>query len=119
MKLKALLSLEHTQRFLGIDALRGFIMVFMALDHPRNFLCVSKGGYEIWIGQFTQYQGDLFAFMTRFVSHLAAPGFFFLMGSGMIFLFASRKAKGWTRSQLYLPLGRVYLFSILLCPGWV
>ncbi len=102
MKLKALLSLEQTQRFLGIDALRGFIMMFMALDHARNFLCVSKGGYEIWVGQFTQYQGDFFAFMTRFVSHLAAPGFFFLMGSGMIFLYASRKAKGWTQSQIYL-----------------
>lgn len=102
MKLKALLSLERTQRFLGIDALRGFIMIFMALDHARNFLCISNGGYEIWVGRFTLYQGDIFAFMTRFVSHLAAPGFFFLMGSGMIFLYASRKNKGWTRSQIYL-----------------
>jgi uncharacterized membrane protein len=102
MKLKALISLEYTQRFLGIDALRGLIMMFMALDHARNFLCVSKGGYEIWVGRFTQYQGDLLAFMTRFVTHLAAPGFFFLMGSGMIFFYASRKTKGWTRFQITL-----------------
>ncbi len=101
MRLKALLSLKHSQRFLGIDALRGFIMVFMALDHARTFLCVPRGGYEIWTGRFTQYHGDLFAFMTRFVSHLAAPGFFFLMGAGMVFLVTSRRTKGWTRSHIY------------------
>lgn len=86
---------------MGIDALRGFIMVFMALDHARTFLCESSGGYEIWAGRFTQYQGDLFAFLTRFVSHLCAPGFFFLMGAGMVFLAASRSARGWTRPQIY------------------
>ncbi len=102
MKLKALLPLEHTNRLFEIDALRGFIMIFMALDHARTFLCKSKGGFEIWMGNFTQYNGDLFDFMTRFVSHLSAPGFFFLMGVGMIFLCASRKAKGWTRRQIYL-----------------
>lgn len=77
-------------------------MVLMALDHARAFLCKSNGGYEIWVGRFTQYHGDLFAFLTRFVSHLCAPGFFFLLGCGMIFLVESRKSAGWSRSRIYL-----------------
>ncbi len=102
MTFKALMTLKQTHRSFGVDALRGFIMVWMALDHARSFLCESNGGYEIWMGRFTHYQGDFLAFLTRFVTHLSAPGFFFIMGYSMVFLYASRSANGWTKSQIYL-----------------
>ncbi|MCP4022151.1 MAG: DUF1624 domain-containing protein, partial [Desulfobacteraceae bacterium] len=76
--------------------------VVMALDHARTFLCPPRIGLEIWRGQYAFYGGDVLAFSTRFVTHLAAPGFFFLMGASMIFFALSRKDKGWTKGQIYL-----------------
>jgi uncharacterized membrane protein len=40
------------------------------------------------------------AFLTRFVTHLAAPGFFFLMGVGMALFTISRRARDWTKRQI-------------------
>jgi uncharacterized membrane protein len=36
------------------------------------------------------------AFLTRWITHLAAPGFFFLMGVGMVLFASSRKGQGWS-----------------------
>ncbi len=102
MSVATLLTLEKSKRLLQLDALRGFVMVIMALDHTRSFLCESNGGFEIWMGQFPQYAGDTLAFFTRFITHLAPPGFFFLMGAGMIYFVSSRKEKGWKTSQILL-----------------
>jgi uncharacterized membrane protein len=40
------------------------------------------------------------AFLTRFVTHLAAPGFFFLMGVGMALFTLSCRARDWTNRQI-------------------
>ena len=85
---------KKTSRLLPLDALRGLIMVLMALDHANHFIAQKHSSGEYWGGDFPVYS-DALAFLTRFVTHLAAPGFFFLMGAGM-FLFAhSRRKQGW------------------------
>ena len=38
--------------------------------------------------------------MTRFVTHLAAPGFFFLMGAGMLLFARSRRGQGWSERAI-------------------
>jgi len=77
----------------SIDLLRGFIMVFMALDHASAMIARVHFG-EMWGVDFKVYP-DIAWWFTRFISHLCAPGFFFLMGMS-IFLFASkRKSSGW------------------------
>lgn len=123
MKKSLLFSLTKTKRFIELDALRGFIMVLMALDHARTFLCVSNPGYEIWSGFFSRYGSDLAAFITRAVTHLAAPGFFFLMGAGMILFAGIRIESGWTRRQILIHFtkrgGLLILFQFLLeNPAW-
>ena len=40
------------------------------------------------------------AFITRLVTHYCAPGFFFLMGIGMMLFTHSRRKKGWTEWQI-------------------
>ncbi|MFC1923493.1 DUF1624 domain-containing protein [Chloroflexota bacterium] len=83
-----------SSRLFAVDALRGLIIVLMALDHANFFVAHKHSPGEYWGSGFPIYYDSL-TFMTRFVTHLAAPGFFFLMGVGM-FLFAdSQQTRGW------------------------
>ena len=86
-------------RLLSLDGLRGLIMVLMALDHANHFIAEQHSPGEYWGGPFPAYDSAL-AFITRLVTHLCAPGFFFLMGVSM-FLFAnSRRKQGWSEGVI-------------------
>ncbi len=85
-------------RFQPLDLLRGLIMAIMALDHANAFISRTHSS-EMWAGAWTRYS-DAASFLTRFVSHLCAPGFFFLMGAGIALFAISRGRAGWTESQV-------------------
>ena len=66
----------------------------MALDHANYFVAQRHSPGEYWGGPFPAYTSAA-AFLSRLVTHPAAPGFFFLMGAGAA-LFAQRRAQeGW------------------------
>ena len=83
-------------RLVAVDALRGLIIVLMALDHANYFIAQKHPSSEIWDGLFPVYH-NLLTFLTRFVTHFAAPGFFLLMGVGMFLFTRSRLEQGWSR----------------------
>ena len=86
-------------RLLPIDALRGLLVVLMALDHANYFVAQKHPASEMWGGPFPAYT-DPIAFLTRLITHLSAPGFFFLMGVGM-FLFAdARRKQSWSEWRI-------------------
>ena len=87
------------KRLLSIDVLRGLLIVLMALDHANYMVALRHSPGEHWGGYFPVYSDPL-AFVNRFVTHLCAPGFFFLMGVGMLLFAESRRAKGWTTLQV-------------------
>ncbi|MDP9264270.1 MAG: heparan-alpha-glucosaminide N-acetyltransferase domain-containing protein, partial [Acidobacteriota bacterium] len=60
----------------SVDLLRGLIMVFMALDHTRDFFSHLHFPPE----DMTQTWPALF--LARWLTHFSAPGFFFLAGTG-------------------------------------
>ncbi|MGD8864584.1 MAG: heparan-alpha-glucosaminide N-acetyltransferase domain-containing protein, partial [Anaerolineales bacterium] len=96
-----------------IDAFRGLIIILMALDHANYFIAQRHPSGEHWGGPFPSYD-DPIAFLTRFVTHLSAPGFFFLMGMGMM-LFAERRAgRGWPRQKIRRHLALRGLILIVL-----
>lgn len=68
-------------RYHSIDALRGLIMMIMAIDHASG-LIARQHGSEFWAGAMSSYN-SAFPFLTRWITHLCAPGFFFLMGAGI------------------------------------
>ena len=90
-------SVRHKgSRLFPIDALRGLIVVFMALDHANHFIAHKHSPGEYWGGSFPVYYDSL-AFLTRLVTHPVAPGFSFLLGVGMALFAQSRRQRGWDR----------------------
>ncbi len=90
---------QKSSRLFSLDGLRGLIMVLMALDHANHFIAQQHSPGEYWGGPFPAYR-DALPFLTRLVTHLCAPGFFFLMGVSM-FLFAnSRRKQGWSADAI-------------------
>jgi uncharacterized membrane protein len=90
---------SKASRLLSIDALRGLIIVIMALDHASYFVAQKHPPGEQWGGEFPVYS-DAFAFLTRLVTHPAAPGFAFLMGVGMYLFAHSRRKQGWSEWEI-------------------
>jgi uncharacterized membrane protein len=82
-------------RLLPLDALRGVIMIAMALDHANFFIARAHSPGERWSDPLPRYESAL-AFLTRFVTHLAAPGFFFLLGASVVLFAESRGQLGWS-----------------------
>lgn len=87
-------------RLISIDILRGFIMMLMAIDHA-SALVARVHFTEIWGVTFKGYLSAGWWF-ARFISHLCAPGFFFLMGVSMV-LFANKQLQNfWTVSKIQM-----------------
>jgi uncharacterized membrane protein len=82
-------------RLYPLDALRGLVIVVMALDHANFFIAQQHSPGEYWGGPLPEYDSAL-PFLTRFVTHFAAPGFFFLMGAGMLLFAENRWRQGWS-----------------------
>jgi uncharacterized membrane protein len=82
-------------RLFAVDALRGLLMALMALDHANLFIAQQHSSGEYWGGKFPVYK-DALSFLVRWVTHLCAPGFFFLLGVGMSLLARARRRQGWS-----------------------
>jgi uncharacterized membrane protein len=98
-------------RIPAIDRLRGLIMALMAIDHASYFIAGRHPG-EFWGAPLPLYEGAL-PFLTRWVTHLAAPGFFFLLGVGAVLLTAARRQAGWDEGRIFRHLALRGLVLIL------
>ena len=72
-------------RLTSIDALRGIVMILMALDHVRDFFGVPG------VSPTNLAQTTVPLFLTRWITHICAPTFFLLTGTGA-FLALGRKS---------------------------
>ena len=111
-----------TARLLAVDALRGLIMMAMALDHARAFVA-REHPFEYWGAALPQYN-DALPFVTRLVTHLCAPGFFFLMGVGMTLFATARQRAGWSGRRIaryFVTRGTLLLVveQLIENPAWI
>jgi uncharacterized membrane protein len=74
-------------------------MVFMAVDHANFFVARAHPTGEFWGIPLPQYDSYL-AFFTRLITQPCAPGFFLLMGVGMVLFAHSRLKKEWSNGKI-------------------
>lgn len=93
-------------RALAPDLLRGLLMVLMALDHcsilsvRSHFTVVGGGGGEQDTGVPVHKWTSVGGYVIRSLAHLCAPGFMFLLGTGIVYFGRSRRALGWSAPRL-------------------
>jgi uncharacterized membrane protein len=100
-------------RLESVDVVRGVIMIVMALDHVRDFFGVP-GVSPTDLGHTT-----IALFFTRWITHICAPVFFLLTGTGA-YLSLRRKSKV-ELSGFLLTRGLWLIFLELVvtrCLGW-
>jgi uncharacterized membrane protein len=78
-------SSARTSRLTSIDTLRGIVMILMALDHVRDFFGIPG------VSPTNLAQTTVPLFLTRWITHICAPTFFLLTGTGA-FLSLGRKS---------------------------
>jgi len=115
--------MQQPKRLLPLDAIRGLIMILMAIDHANFFVARMHPTGEFWGTSLPQYN-NITEFLTRLVTHICAPGFFFLMGVGMVLFANSRRSLGWSESIISRHLffrGLILIFCqfFLVNSAWV
>jgi uncharacterized membrane protein len=88
-----------SKRLFAIDAVRGWVMVLMALDHAMAF-CYLHIWAEGFQGARPSPMPDAAHYLTRFVTHWCAPTFLFLAGLSVALYAQSRRAQGLTEAQI-------------------
>src|ERR1700722_1566719 len=114
---KMLPSSDH--RIVSLDLGRGAIVALMALDHVRTFFTDAR------FGPTDLSQTTLAYFLTRFVTHFCAPGFFFISGMSVALMEARTDSKAAAARRLLLRglwlIGlemTVVGFAWSFSPGW-
>ena len=94
-------------RLESVDVLRGIVMILMALDHVRDYLSpgVSPTNLE---------QTTVALFFTRWVTHLCAPVFFLLTGTGAYLALRRRMKSELSRFLFTRGLWLIFLEIVVL-----
>lgn len=83
-----------TQRLVALDLMRGLVMVLMAIDHSSDAFNAGR----VFTDSVSLYrpgsQLPQAQFLVRWITHLCAPTFLFLAGTGLAFTVNKLKAAG-------------------------
>jgi uncharacterized membrane protein len=122
---------QPSTRLTAIDALRGSVMIIMALDHVRDFFHIGAMSFS----PTNLNQTTPFLFFTRWITHYCLPVFMFAAGMGAFFYLAHHSRRQlsrflWTRGLWFIVLELTVMqlaynfnfsfrFRILLLVLWI
>ncbi|MDH4207443.1 MAG: heparan-alpha-glucosaminide N-acetyltransferase domain-containing protein [Anaerolineae bacterium] len=101
------------KRLFAIDAVRGWVMIFMALDHAVLFTYYHISA-ELFQGKGPDAMPDTLHYLTRFITHYCAPTFVFLAGLSIALYSLSRRSQGLSEGQITRKLVTRGLLILLL-----
>lgn len=101
-------------RIQSIDLLRGLIMIIMALDHVRDYICSASFLFDPL--DLTKTNGSLF--FTRWITHYCAPVFMLLAGTSAYLTGQRRTKKELSVFLLKRGLWLVFLEMIVVNFAW-
>lgn len=106
-------------RLPAIDAMRGIVMVLMAMDHASH--AFNAGRYvrdsSIWYQAGSAIPAA--QFLTRWATHICAPTFLFLAGFVLALSVAGRQARGDSERTIDRDILIRGIFILLLDPLWM
>jgi uncharacterized membrane protein len=112
-------QLPISDRLTAIDALRGFVMVLMALDHASHAFNAGRVVMDSaawWVPGTAIPPGQ---FLLRWVTHLCAPTFIFLAGLVLALSIARRQERGDPDRTIDGFLLKRGILILLLDPLWM
>jgi len=96
----------------SIDVLRGLLMVLMALDHTRDYFSSAV------IDPTDPIHSWPALFITRWMTHICAPGFILLAGASVYLQRQRKSAATLTRSLILRGLWLIFLEITVISFGW-
>jgi uncharacterized membrane protein len=102
----------RSYRVESVDVLRGLLIVLMALDHARDYFSSAA------IDPTDPVHSWPALFITRWVTHLCAPGFILLAGASVYLQRQRKSAAMLTRSLILRGLWLIFLEVTVVSFGW-
>ncbi len=100
-------------RLESVDILRGVVMILMALDHTRDFFGITA------FSPTDPAQTTIPLFFTRWITHLCAPVFFLLTGTGAYLSLRSKTRRELSRFLFSRGLWLIFLeLTLFRCLGF-
>src|SRR4029453_17847281 len=100
-------------RLTSIDTLRGIVMILMALDHVRDFFGIPG------VSPTNLAQTTVPLFLTRWITHICAPTFFLLAGTGAFLSLGPKSIPELSRFLLLRGLWLIVLeLTVIRCFGF-
>ena len=106
-------------RLPAIDAMRGIVMVLMAMDHASHVFNAGRYVRDSFAWYPAGSEIPAAQFLTRWVTHLCAPTFLFLAGLVLALSVAKRQARGDPERSIDADIIKRGIFILLLDPLWM
>lgn len=106
-------------RLTAIDAMRGIVMVLMALDHASHAFNAARFVRDSAAWWVPGTEIPTVQFLLRWVTHLCAPTFLFLAGLVLALSIARRQARGESERAIDGFVLKRGIFIVLLDPFWM
>ena len=112
-------QLSFSERLTAIDAMRGIVMVLMALDHASHAFNAGRFVRDSAAWWVPGTEIPAVQFLLRWVTHLCAPTFLFLAGLVLALSIARQQARGDSERTIDGFMLKRGLFILLLDPLWM